>query len=365
MAGPQGGPPGAGAVMLRVSLRHRVPDLEVDFEAPGGITALFGPSGAGKTSVLRAVAGLLTPERGRIEAGALLFDHSARVNLPPHRRRIGYVFQEPRLFPHLSVAQNLRYGARYAVPGTTPSEARLVELLGLGPLMARGIAGLSGGEAQRVAIGRAILSGARLLALDEPMAALDAPRRAEIMAYLEALRDETALPMLLVSHALEEVIRLASTLVLMEGGRVRRAGPLAELLADPALVPVFGVREAGALLDVVVTGCDPDGLTRVQAKAGPLWLPQTAAVGAALRLRVRAADVTLAVARPDGLSALNILPATVTRVLTDAEGPGGTVLLDCAGAALMARVTARSVAALDLVPGREVWAVIKALSVAA
>lgn len=351
--------------MLRVSLRHSAPDLDVAFEAPGGITALFGPSGAGKTSVLRAVAGLLTPDQGRIEAGALLFDKAARVNLPPARRRIGYVFQEPRLFPHLSVAQNLRYGVRFAAPGSVPDEARLVDLLGLGPLMARGIAGLSGGEAQRVAIGRAILSGARLLALDEPMAALDAPRRAEIMTYLEALRDETGLPMLLVSHTLDEVIRLAATLVLMEGGRVRRAGPLADLLADPALVPVFGVREAGALLHVVVAGRDADGLTRVQSGAGPLWLPNPAPTGAVLRLRVRAADVTLAVARPEGLSALNILPATVTRILPDATGPGGTVLMECAGAALMARATLRSVATLELAPGRSVWAVIKALSVAA
>lgn len=351
--------------MLRVALRHRLPDLAVEFTAPGGITALFGPSGSGKTSVLRAVVGLLTPDQGRIEASELLFDSAAGVNLPPARRRIGYVFQEPRLFPHLSVAQNLRYGTRFAPPGSVPEEARLVELLGLGPLMRRGIAGLSGGEAQRVAMGRAILSGARLLVLDEPMAALDAPRRAEIMAYLEALRDETGLPMLLVSHALEEVIRLASTLVMMERGRVQRAGPLADLLADPALVPAFGVREAGALLHVVVAGRDADGLTRVQSGAGPLWLPHPAEAGAALRLRVRAADVTLAVARPEGLSALNILPAIVTRVLPDAQGPGGTVMLDCAGAALMARVTARSVAALDLAPGRPVWAVIKALSVAA
>lgn len=352
-------------MMLRVSLRHAAPDLAVEFEAPGGITALFGPSGAGKTSVLRAVAGLLPPDQGRIEAGEVLFDSAARVNLPPSRRRIGYVFQEPRLFPHLSVGQNLRYGARFAAPGTAPHEARLVDLLGLGPLLGRGIAGLSGGEAQRVAIGRAILSGARLLLLDEPMAALDAPRRAEIMTYLEALRDETGLPMLLVSHALEEVIRLASTLVLMEGGRVRRAGSLADLLADPAQVAAFGVREAGALLHVVVSGRDPDGLTRVQAEAGPLWLPHPAPLGAALRLRVRAADVTLAVTRPEGLSALNILPAMVTLLRPDAEGPGATVLLDCAGAPLMARVTGRSVVALGLAPGRPVWAVIKALSVAA
>ena len=352
-------------MMLRVRLRHAAPDLDVAFEAPGGITALFGPSGAGKTSVLRAVAGLLTPDHGRVEAGEVLFDSTARLNLPPHRRRIGYVFQEPRLFPHLTVAQNLRYGARFAPPGAVPAEARLVELLGLGRLMARGIAELSGGEAQRVAIGRAILSGARLLLLDEPMAALDAPRRAEIMAYLEALRDETGLPMLLVSHALDEVIRLAATLVLMEGGRVRRAGPLADLLADPALVTAFGVREAGALLDVVVSAQDADGLTRAEAAAGPLWLPQAAPLGARLRLRVRAADVTLAVTRPEGLSALNILPGTVTQVRPDPDGPGGTVMLDCAGAVLMARVTARSVAALGLRPGQPVWAVIKALSVAA
>lgn len=351
-------------MMLRVSLHHAAPDLAVEFAAQGGITALFGASGAGKTSVLRAVAGLLTPDQGRIEAGALLFDSATALNLPPHQRRIGYVFQEPRLFPHLTVAQNLRYGARFAASDSVPDAARLVDLLGLGPLMGRGIAGLSGGEAQRVAIGRAILSGARLLLLDEPMAALDAPRRAEIMTYLETLRDETGLPMLLVSHALDEVARLASTLVVMQAGRVLRAGPVEDLFSDQSLAAYFGAREAGALVPARVTGREADGLTRLETQAGPLWLAQDLPPGAMLRLRVRAGDITLALSRPEALSALNILPACVVSLLPDAEGPGVTVSLICGGTPMLARVTARSVSGLDLAPGRAVWAVLKALSVA-
>ena len=351
--------------MLRVSLRHAAPDLDLRFEAPGGITALFGASGAGKTSVLRAVAGVLRPDAGRIEAGSVLFDSATAVNLPPHHRRIGYVFQEPRLFPHLTVQQNLRYGRFFAAGRAGVSEARLVDLLGLGALLRRGIADLSGGEAQRVAIGRAILSGPRLLLLDEPMAALDPPRRAEIMACLERLRDELGLPMLLVSHALDEVARLASTLVVMAGGRVLRSGPVAEVLADPALAEGFGGREAGALLPAQVMGPDTDGLTRLQTAAGPVWLAQALPAGLSLRLRVRAADVVLALQRPEGMSALNMLPGQVRAVTPDAAGPGVTVSLDCGGAVLLARVTGRSCAALGLVPGLPVWAVLKALSVAA
>lgn len=352
-------------MMLRVSLRHDAPDLAVEFEAPDGITALFGASGAGKTSVLRAVAGLLCPDQGRIEAGGLLFDSAARVNLPPHRRRIGYVFQEPRLFPHLTVQQNLHYGRFFAPKPQAVEAARLVDILGLGPLLRRGVADLSGGEAQRVAIGRAILSGPRLLVLDEPMAALDAPRRAEIMAYLERLRDELGLPMLLVSHALDEVARLARTLVVMAGGRVVQAGPVDELLADPALAPHFGGREAGALLPARVAGVEADGLTRLQTRAGAVWLAQALPIGAEVRLRVRAGDVTLALERPQGLSALNILPGRVVSVLRDAVGPGVTIGLDCQGAALLARVTGRSCDAMGLAPGLSIWVVLKALSVVA
>ena len=186
---------------LSVQLRHHFSsfDLAVAFEAPKGITGLFGPSGAGKTSVIRAVAGLLRPDAGRIVLGdrVLLGDG---VNLPPHLRRIGYVFQEPRLFPHLTVQQNLTYGGRH-------SFAQVVEMLGIGSLLARRPAALSGGEAQRVALGRALMSGAEMLLLDEPLAALDAPRKAEILPYLETLRDHAKIPMLYVSHAVDEVAR--------------------------------------------------------------------------------------------------------------------------------------------------------------
>lgn len=350
--------------MLEVAIRSSRPDLDLAFAAPGGVTALFGPSGAGKTSILRAVAGLATPDAGRIHSDRPLFDSATGLNLPPHRRRIACVFQEPRLFPHLSVAANLRYGQRFAADRPSLPEARLIDILGIGPILRRRTATLSGGEAQRVALGRAILAAPRLLLLDEPMTALDAPRRAEIMTCLERLRDETGLPMLLVSHALDEVVRLATTLVMIEGGRLRAAGPVADLLADPALAETLGGREAGALLAGRVAGRDPDGLTRIDTAAGPLWLPQALVPGVAMRLRVRAADITLALTRPEGLSALNILPVTVTALVPDGQGPGVTVRLDCAGAPLLARITARSCAAMALRPGLPVWAVLKALSIA-
>jgi molybdate transport system ATP-binding protein len=330
------------------------------------VTALFGRSGAGKTTVINAVAGLLRPDRGRISAdGVVLTDTAAGIQLPPHRRRIGYVFQDARLFPHLTVRQNLLYGRWFAPRGGAGAGFdRIVDLLGIAPLLARRPGALSGGERQRVAIGRAILSNPRLLLLDEPLAALDEARKAEILPYLERMRDELKLPVLYVSHAMSEVARLAGTVVLMEAGRVTAAGPTAEILSDPVLAPGLGLREAGALLAVRVAAQDPDGLTRLDSAAGPLWLPHVAApAGAVLRVRILAQDVMLAVGRPEGISALNILPATV-RDLRLGDGPGALVRLDAGGETVLARITRRSADALALAPGMEVFAILKAVSVA-
>ena len=353
---------------LTVSLAHRFAGFSIDvgFEAPPGVTALFGRSGAGKTTVVNAVAGLLRPDRGRIALdGAVLLDTEAGVFVPPHRRRIGYVFQEGRLFPHLSVRRNLLYG-RWFAPRGAPGAGleRIVELLGLGPLLDRAPGALSGGEKQRVALGRAILAKPRMLLMDEPLAALDAARKDEILPYLGRLRDETRLPILYVSHSAAEVARLATTLVLLEAGRVIAAGPAAEVLSDPAAAPAFGLREAGAILTARVEAHEADGLSRLAVSAGPLWLPQVAApVGARLRLRLLAQDVMLALARPEGVSALNVLPAVVREVRLG-EGPGALVRLAAGEDLLLARVTRRSAEALGLVPGCEVHAVLKAVSVA-
>ncbi|THD84751.1 molybdenum ABC transporter ATP-binding protein [Aliigemmobacter aestuarii] len=353
---------------LEVSLGHRFAGftLDVAFQAPAGVTVLFGRSGSGKSTVVNAVAGLLRPERGRIAvSGSVVLDTDAGVMLPPHRRRMGYVFQDGRLFPHLTVRQNLLYGRWFAPQGARGAEFdRVVALLGIGPLLDRRPGALSGGEKQRVAIGRAILSDPRLLLMDEPLAALDEARKAEILPYLERLRDEVNLPILYVSHSMAEVARLATTIVVLEAGRVAACGPAAEVLSDPGAAPALGLREAGAVLTARMATQEDDGLSRVDTSAGPLWLPRIEAPpGAPIRLRIMAQDVMIATRRPEGISALNILPATVAD-LRMGEGPGALVRLRAGEDLLIARITRRSATALALRPGAPVFAVLKAVSVA-
>lgn len=353
--------------MLSVSLSHRFDGfaLEVAFDASSGVTALFGRSGSGKSSVINAVAGLLRPDRGRISFGdAVLMDSDRGVMLPPHRRRMGYVFQDGRLFPHLTVRQNLIYGRWFAPKAAGVAFDPIVDLLGIAPLLERRPAALSGGEKQRVAIGRAILSNPRLLLMDEPLAALDEGRKAEILPYLERLRDELSLPILYVSHSLAEVARLATTVILMDAGRVTRQGPTAEVLSDPAAAPLLGLREAGSILPARLLAHEEDGLSRLEVAGHPVWLPRlSVAVGAVVRLRILAQDVMLATERPQGVSALNILPGVIEDIRIG-EGPGAIIRLQVGTDALLVRVTRRSVAALALAPGLGVYAVIKAVSVA-
>ena len=352
---------------LSVSVRHGFPGftLDAEFQAPPGVTALFGRSGSGKSTLVNAVAGLLRPDRGRIAVdGTVLLDTDAGMAVPVHRRRMGYVFQDGRLFPHLTVRQNLGYGRWFAPKGPGADVARIVDLLGIGALMDRRPGALSGGEKQRVAIGRAILSNPRLLLMDEPLAALDEARKAEILPYLERLRDELRLPILYVSHSVAEVARLATTIVLLDGGRVVASGPASEVMADPAMAPVMGLHKAGAMIPARVVAQEPDGLTRLETGGGPLWLPRVPApAGTVLRLRILAQDVMLAVERPTGISALNILEARVEEIRRG-EGPGAMVLLRVGEDRLLARITQRSVTALGLAPGRPVFAVLKAVSVA-
>lgn len=352
--------------MLDVALRHDFGSFAVDvaFTAPTGVTALFGASGAGKTTVINAVAGLFTPHEARIAVNDLvLLDTAKGINLPPPRRRAGYVFQEPRLFPHLSVRANLLYGARFAPRDANgPAFDAVVDMLGIGALLDRRPGALSGGEKARVSIGRALLSKPHLLLMDEPLAALDAPRREEILPFLENLRD-AGLPVLYVSHALGEVARLASTIVLLERGRLRAAGPAETILSDPSLAPQLGGPDAGTTLAAHVTRVDPDGLVRLDTAGGPIWLtdaPRTP--GTALRLRIHASDVILARSRPEGLSALNILSGTVQRVETE---PGGRafVQIQIGDQSLLARVTQRSVSALGLAPGTDCHAILKTVAV--
>lgn len=345
---------------LSVSLVHRLPgfQLELAFDAPPGLTCLFGRSGSGKTTVINAVAGLIRPDRARI-----MLDGEPLHDLPPHRRRVGYVFQDARLFPHLTVAQNLAYGARVRRLPLTGLD-RIVSLLGIGALLDRRPGSMSGGEKSRVAIGRALLSGPRILLMDEPFAALDEARKAEILPYVEALRDEMGLPILYVSHSLPEVARLATTIAVIDAGRLVAFGPAAKVLSDPETAPLMGLAEAGAILTARIAAHEADGLTRLETGAGPLWLPQLAgAVGGRVRIRIAAQDVILARERPLGLSALNILPCQVT-ALHDGRGPGVLVQLDLGGEALLARITRRSVEGLGLALGVQVFAIVKTVALA-
>ena len=353
--------------MLEVTLRHRLGafTLDADFAAPPGITVLFGRSGAGKSTIVNALAGLLKPDAGRITVdGRVLLDTAQGLHLPPHRRRIGYVFQEGRLFPHLTVRQNLRFGAWFA-PSGAPREdmGRIVEMLGIGPLLDRRPGALSGGEKSRVAIGRALLSAPQILLADEPLAALDEARKAEILPYFERLRDEVSVPILYVSHAASEVARLATTVVALEDGRVIRQGPAAEVLGDPAVTPA-GVREAGAVIGARIKAHHDDGLTELEAGGHALFLPRLARTpGTPVRLRIAAHDVILSRDAPTGLSALNVLPCTVTEIRSG-DGPGALVALDGPAGRLLARITRRSVAAMQLAPGAAVHAIIKSVAVA-
>lgn len=354
---------------LYVDIQHTFAgfDLDVSFEAGPGITALFGRSGAGKTTVINAVAGLLTPDAGRISLGdEVLFDAATSTYAPPQARGLGYVFQDARLFPHLTVAENLTFGSRYAPPGRSgATREEVVALLGLDALLTRAPGTLSGGEKQRVALGRALLSRPRMLLMDEPLASLDGPRKQEILPYLERLRDgPLGLPILYVSHAVDEIARLADRLVLLQDGRVARQGPLFEVMADPAAIPLLGVREAGAVIEARVLAHADDGLSTLAISAGQLELPGVRAqIGATVRLRVLAQDVILSKVQPLGLSSVNVLPVTVEAV-HPGDGPGAAIAVRAGADRLLARVTARAVAEMGLRPGMACHAILKATTVA-
>ena len=350
---------------VRISHGFGAFSLDVGFEAPAGVTVLYGRSGAGKTSVVNAVAGLIRPDSGRISvSGVDLLDTAKGRWVPPHRRRIGYVFQESRLFPHMNVRRNLDYGRRLARPGTPQREAdRVIGMLDLDNLLERRPGDLSGGEKQRVAIGRALLANPRLLLADEPLSSLDDGHKEEIIPCFERLRDEFSVPVLYVSHSPAEVARLASSVVVLERGRVARQGTAAEVLGDPQIIPA-GVRGAGALIEATVARHHDDGLTELTAGGIAMFLPECArAPGSRLRVRIAAHDVIVSKDRPEGLSALNVFPGTVAEI-RPGSGPGAMVLIDTAAGRLLARVTRRSAAALGLQAGMPCHAIVKTVSIA-
>ncbi|SCZ49399.1 molybdate transport system ATP-binding protein [Epibacterium ulvae] len=352
--------------MLDVRLRHqlaRLP-LDVEFSTPKGVTALFGPSGAGKTSIVNAVAGLMRPTGARISvSGQVLCDTDLKLWVPPHRREIGYIFQDARLFPHLTVKANLSYGRWFSRHRNQPNFDRIVEMLGLGTLLARRVAALSGGEKQRVAIGRALLAAPKLILADEPLAALDSERKAEILPYFERLRDEVDTPILYVSHSLAEIARLATTVVVLAEGRVVTCAPTKDVLQNPALLQ-YGDKHAGAVLQMRVETHHADGLTELGSAGESLLLPRLGiAVGSPVCVRIAAQDVILSTEHPTGLSALNIIAGTIKQVHQDINC-GATVAVQTAAGVILARLTLRSLQALNLQEGSPCYAIVKSVALA-
>lgn len=349
-----------GMLALRVRLPRAGFTLDVDVTLPGaGITAIFGPSGSGKTTLLRCVAGLERAAEARVVVtGETWQDSGAGLFVPTHRRPLGYVFQEASLFDHLDVRGNLAFAQRRGTARVAMEP--LLQLLGIASLLERRPHQLSGGERQRVAIARALATGPRILLLDEPLAAVDLSRRREILPWLEKLRDELRIPMLYVTHSGDEVARLADHLVLLEAGRVRAAGPLADTLARVDLPAVPG-EEPGALLHGELAERDTRWqLARVAFDGGSLWLPDAGlAVGERVRVRVLARDVSLALEPAQRTSIQNVLPCTVLALAAGGHPSQVLVQLACGPSLLLARITTRAADALQLAPGVNAWAQVK------
>jgi molybdate transport system ATP-binding protein len=356
----------AGAMMLSIIAKKQRGSftLEASFELPTpGVVALFGRSGSGKSTLVNIIAGLLRPDTGLVVLdGTVLLDTSLQIDVPPEHRRIGYVFQEARLFPHLGVAANLRYAQRRAAAKPFVNLDRVVDLLDLAPLMNRRTHQLSGGERQRVAIGRALLTQPALLLLDEPLASLDASRREEVLPYLETLRDQLAIPMVYVSHNFDEALRLATHLVLMESGKTAAQGDIGEMSLNPGVRAIIGADAVGAIVEGSVLGVDASGLTRVRVGSGELKInTDTLAVGAKLRVQLLARDLIIAAEAPRRLSVRNTLPGIVKSVTDDGDN-SDLIGVDIGGAVIMARVTKAATRDLELVPGLGVWTLVNAVS---
>ncbi|MBM0103314.1 molybdenum ABC transporter ATP-binding protein [Steroidobacter sp. S1-65] len=349
------------------ALKHRegfVLDVAIQVDSPG-VVALFGRSGCGKTTLANIIAGLLPADHAHIEIDGVALDGNGK-SLRAEERRIGYVFQDARLFPHLDVMGNLRYGEKRVKSSISRriSLDMVAPLLGLESLLSRRVNQLSGGERQRVALGRALLSQPRLLLLDEPLASLDAARREEVLPYLEKLRDELAIPMIYVSHQFEEVLRLATHVVLMERGGVVSQGRLDELSLHPELRAIVGPDAVGAVLHGTVTAVDGGtGLATVRIGNNSLRIHlREAKVGAAVRVQLLARDIILATSRPENLSVRNVMTGAVSRVVAD-DADTDLVYVDIGGALVLSRVTRAASIALELRTGLPIWVLVKTVSI--
>lgn len=353
---------------LEVDVRSRLGNFEIEaaFETGFGLTALFGHSGSGKTTVLKMIAGLTRPDEGRIVAdGRVLFDSRSRVDIVPSKRRIAMVFQDARLFPHMTVRRNLTYGRWAGKRNSSLALDRVTDLLGIGGLLDRYPGRLSGGEKQRVAIGRALLADPAILLMDEPLASLDQARKQEILPFLEEIRDETGIPIVYVSHEVDEVARLADTLVLLADGRMLGAGDAVSMFARLDFGPALGRHEASSLLVGTVTETDEHyGMTVVSLEEGSrISIVSTAyRIGERLRMRIKARDVALSVGRPDGVSFRNVLPASVEEVVHDGS-PFVELMLSVDGQTLRARITRQALDDLGIARGDFIFAMVKSVAI--
>ncbi len=355
---------GRGAMTLEVMAQAESPiPLDAAFRvAPGELLALVGHSGAGKTTLLRTIAGLWRPQRARVAVdGVAWLDTQAGLDVPIHRRRLGIVFQSYALFPHMTAAQNVMA----AMDRKDAAEAaRILDLVNLHGLADRHPAQLSGGQQQRVALARALARRPKALLLDEPFSAVDRATREKLHDEIIALRAHLEMPVVLVTHDVNEAQMLADRMVVLDAGRIVRAGTTAEVMADPDALRAMGIRELAAMLPATVAEHLSDGLTRLDAATGPLFLPTVAAApGTRLRMRIMAHDVILSRGRPEGLSAQNILAGTVARIV---PGAGLEVMVHVAlgDQEIVARITRRAVEQMRLRPGDPVHAIVKSMSVA-
>lgn len=352
-----------------VALRGRIGDFTLDaaFALPEqGVTALFGPSGCGKTTVLRCMAGLNRMDGHLRIGGDTWQDSSKGTFLPAHKRPVGYVFQDQRLFPHLTVEGNLTFGAkRRGLPsGFKARFDEIVDLLGCGNLLGRGVGGLSGGERQRIAIGRALLADPKILLMDEPLSALDRDAKDDLLNHLETVHRALSIPVLYVSHDIAEVARLAPQAVVLSKGRVVTQGETDKVFERLDLHPHTGRFEAGALVTTRFAETDREFLlSRLEHAGQSIWVPEIdARPGDPVRVRIRARDVALSLTRPEGISIRNILSGTVTEVREEPSTAFAEALVDIGEARLRARITRATVAELKLVPGKPVYALIKAIT---
>ncbi|MSR14072.1 MAG: molybdenum ABC transporter ATP-binding protein [Gammaproteobacteria bacterium] len=353
--------------MIDIAIKKSIAgfELQAEFTVPAtGVTAIFGRSGAGKTSLVNSIAGLVRPDAGHIRIDdRVFFDHEAGINLPIEARGVGYVFQDSRLFPHLSVRGNLTYGRRRTRRPLRITDDAVIEVLGLAALLARKPHHLSGGERQRVALGRALLAQPRLLLLDEPLASLDAPRKAEVLPYIERLVEEFKLPALYVSHAIDELTRLADHVVIINDGLTVACGSLTEIMSKPEYAPLIGRFEAGAVLECTVHAHDPSfQMTNLAFADGYLQVPLIdLPPGTPIRARLRARDVAISLSNPNELSITNRLFGTV-QSMTVREATYVDVAIALGHTTVRALITRESASRLKLAAGVKVWALIKAVA---